>query len=112
MIGLALLAVAILACLGLFAIVFKRNLIKIVMGITVLSSAANLLLVVLGYRNGAIAPIFTSASETYMVLPTPQALTLTSIVISFAVTALMLSFAILIYRHYGSLDSRKRRLLK
>ena len=63
MIGLALLSVAVLACLGLFAIVFKRNLIKIVMGITVLSSAANLFLVVLGYRDGAIAPIFTRASK-------------------------------------------------
>ncbi|RLF52599.1 MAG: cation:proton antiporter, partial [Thermoplasmata archaeon] len=47
-----------------------------------------------------------------MVMPVPQALTLTSIVIGVAVLALILSLAIMIYRHYGTLDSRKVRRLK
>lgn len=45
-------------------------------------------------------------------MPVPQALTLTSIVIGVAVLALILSLAIMIYRHYGTLDSRKVRRLK
>jgi len=45
-----------------------------------------------------------------MVLPTPQALTLTSIVINLAIVALMLSFAILFFKYYGTLDAGKRRL--
>jgi glucosamine 6-phosphate synthetase-like amidotransferase/phosphosugar isomerase protein len=47
----------------------------------------------LGYREGGVAPIFTLAPSELMVLPTPQALTLTSIVIGVATSALVLSFA-------------------
>ena len=111
MISLPFIAVMIIVALGVSAAVLKRNLIKIVMGVSISASGVNLFLISLGYREGGVAPIFTSAPTMNMVLPTPQALTLTSIVIDLAVTAMMLSFAILIYRHYGSLDSRKRRLL-
>lgn len=110
MIGIPFLAVLILLLLGLSCIVLKRNLLKIVMGVNVIGSAANLFLVSLGYRTGGVAPIFTDTPGNVMVLATPQALTLTSIVINLAVTALMLSFCIMIYRHYGSLDPKKRRL--
>jgi multicomponent Na+:H+ antiporter subunit C len=101
--------VAILVILGLYAVVFKRNLIKIVIGITLIESGVNLFLITLGYRENSIAPIYTSkpAGATIMSLPVPQALTLTSIVIGVAVTALMLSLVVHIYRHYGTLDVRK-----
>lgn len=110
MISIQFLAVIILISLGLSAAIFKKNIIKIIMGVQVIGSGVNLFLISLGYREGGIAPIFTSASKLQMVLPTTQALTLTSIVIGFAVVALMLSFAISIYGHYGTLDTQKRRL--
>lgn len=103
-------AVAVLLIIGVYALIFKRNLLKIAMGLNIIASGANLFLIAAGYREGGVAPIFTNVPQLEMVLPTPQALTLTSIVINLAVTAMMLSFAILIYKHYGSLDSRKRRL--
>ncbi|HDD72587.1 MAG TPA: cation:proton antiporter [Candidatus Aenigmarchaeota archaeon] len=111
MISIQFLTVAVLVTLGLSTLIFKRNLIKIVMAIDVIGSGVNLFLISLGYREGGIAPVFTGATSMKMVLPTPQALTLTSIVIDVAVTALMLGFAMSIYRHYGTLDVRKRRLL-
>ena len=110
MIEMHMIAVAVLVGAGIGAAVLKRNLIKVVMGIEVAAAGINLFLVSLGYREGGIAPIFTNAPGLYMVLPTPQALTLTSIVIGLAVTALMLSFAVIIYESYGSIDTRKRRL--
>jgi len=110
MISLPFLAVMVIISIGLSAVIFRRNLVKIVMGTSIVASAINLFIVSLGYREGGVAPIFTGAPTLEMVLPTPQALTLTSIVIDLAVTAMMLSFAIIIYKHYGSLDSRKRRL--
>ncbi len=110
MISLPFIAVVVLIAFGLATVLFRKNMIKIVMGVSVIGSGVNLLLVSLGYRESAIAPIFTSAETTLMVLPTPQALTLTSIVISMAVTALMLALAVQIYRHYGSLSTEKRRL--
>lgn len=110
--SLPYIAVVTLTIIGLGTIVLKRNLIKIFLGIVILESAVNLFLVSLGYREGAIAPIYTNAPDRLMVLPTPQALTLTSIVIGVATTALLLSFAIIIWRKYGSIDIGFLRRLK
>ena len=101
------LAVVGLIIIGLSAVLFRKNLIKIIIGITLIESGVNLFLITLGYREGSIAPIWTSSPGGIMAYPVPQALTLTSIVIGVAVTALMLSLVIHIYRHHGSLDVRK-----
>ncbi len=101
---------AILIIFGLYGVIFKRNLIKIVIGVSLMECGANLFLVSVGFRKGGIAPIYTMAPEGYkMVLPTPQALTLTSIVIGLATTALMLTLTIVLYKHYGTLDPTKIR---
>jgi multicomponent Na+:H+ antiporter subunit C len=105
-------AVACLIIIGLYALVFKRNLIKMIIGITLIESGVNLFIITLGYRKGSVAPIYTSSPGGVMALPIPQALTLTSIVIGVAVLALMLSLVIQIYRHYGTLDVRKVGRLK
>ena len=105
-------AVACLIIIGLYTLVFKRNLIKMIIVINLIESGVNLFLITLGYRKGSIAPIYTSSPGGVMALPIPQALTLTSIVIGVAVLALMLSLVIQIYRHYGTLDVRKVRRLK
>jgi multicomponent Na+:H+ antiporter subunit C len=105
-------AVAALVCIALYIMMTQRNLIKIVMGITILQSAINLFLVALGYRTGGVAPVFTSGPVELMVLPVPQAMTLTNIVIGVSTTALMLSLIILIYRHTGETDAEKSRRVK
>ncbi|TFH35668.1 MAG: cation:proton antiporter [Dehalococcoidia bacterium] len=106
------LAVAALICVSLYIMMTQRNLIKIVMGVTIFQSAVNLFLVALGYRSDGVAPVFTSGPVELMVLPVPQALTLTSIVIGVSTTALMLSLIILIYRHTGETDAEKSRRVK
>ncbi len=106
------LAAALLAGVTFYIIIFKRNLIKLIMGIAILASGVNLFLVALGYRAGGNAPIYTDVPEGTMVLPVPQALTLTSIVINVAVLALMLTMVIHIYRHTGDIDAKKSRRLK
>ena len=105
-------AVSALILIGLYAVIFRRNLIKMVIGITLIQSGVNLFLITLGYREDSVAPIFTSLPPGTVVpegmsFPVPQALTLTSIVIGVAVLALMLSLIIHIYRHYGTLDARE-----
>ena len=110
-------AVALLIGIALFIMITQRNLIKVVMGLSIMASGVNLFLITLGYRAGGVAPIYTSAPEGVkvpegMVLPVPQALTLTSIVIVVATLALMLSMVVRIYRSTGSTDSEKSRMLK
>ena len=101
------LAVIGLVLVGLYAVLFRRNIIKMIIGITIIESGVNLFLITLGYREGSVAPIYTSSPGGLMALPVPQALTLTSIVIGVAVLALMLSLAIHLFRHYGTLDARE-----
>ena len=101
------LAVIGLVLIGLYAVLFRRNIIKMIIGITIIESGVNLFLITLGYREGSIAPIYTSSPGGLMAMPVPQALTLTSIVIGVAVLALMLSLAIHLFRHYGTLDARE-----
>ncbi|MDI3501904.1 MAG: multicomponent Na+:H+ antiporter subunit [Archaeoglobi archaeon] len=103
-----------LFALGLGTVIWKNNLIKILIGLDIMESAVHLFLVSLGYRTGGTAPIWTgiSSEETVFVLPIPQALTLTSIVIGLATLAMALSITVNVYRHYGTLDIREIRRLR
>ena len=98
-----------LLAVGLYAIVAKKNLIKVIVGVMVIEYAVNLFLLLLGYRAGGIAPILTpdlseQAFIEQTVDPVPQALVLTSIVIGLGVLALMVSIAIRLYEKYGTFD--------
>jgi len=105
--------VVVLALIGLSAMLFRRNLIKMLMGLSLLEAAVNLFLVAIGYRQDGIAPIFTNAPEpARMVMPTVQAMTLTSIVIGVATLAMMLAFTMVIYKKYRTVDVQHARKLK
>lgn len=106
-------AVVILVCLGIYTLIFKKNILKIAIGIILIGNGVNLFLVTLGFRKDSVAPIYTHAPEgTNMVMPTAQALTLTNIVIGLATTAIILSLAMKIYKHYGTLDTDEARRLR
>ena len=106
-----------LFAIGLYAIVAKKNLIKVIIGVMVIEYAVNLFLILLGYRAGGIAPILTpSMSDADFagrtVDPLPQALILTSIVIGVGVLALMVAIVIRLYEKYGTFDSTEIKQLK
>jgi len=105
-------AVALLVGIALYILIFKRNMVKIVMGVAILGAAVNLFLVALGYRAGGVAPIYTVSPQGPMVLPVPQALTLTSIVIAVSIIALMLTMVMHTYRHTKDVDAKKSRTMK
>ena len=102
----------VLILLGITVMLAKRNIVKVLMGLSLIESAVNLFLVAIGYRQGGVAPIFTNVPGTHMVMPTVQALTLTSIVIGVATMAMLLSFAMVLYRKYGTTDFLKIKKLK
>jgi multicomponent Na+:H+ antiporter subunit C len=110
--NLPFVTVVVLTFIGLVTVLFKRNIIKILLGINILESAVNLFIVALGYREGGVAPIFTLAPSELMVLPTPQALVLTSIVIGVATSALVLSFAMVLHGRYGTVEIDRIQRLK
>jgi multisubunit Na+/H+ antiporter MnhC subunit len=102
-----------LFCVGLYGVVRKRNLIKIIVGLGIMEYSMNLFFVLLGYRFHGRAPIDAQDQTILnMVDPLPQALVLTSIVIGLGVTALVISLAIRIYEKYGTFDITKIKRLK
>ncbi len=100
--------------IGLYIILVKHNLIRIIMGLNIVDTGVNLFLISIGYVKGGTAPIFSrpGIKAGSMVDPVPQALVLTAIVIGVAVLALALSLAIRLYQHYKTLDLRKIRRMK
>lgn len=105
----------ILMVIGIAIIINKKNLVKIVMGMSILDYGINLLLISIGFRVDGKVPIFIEESiinGKNFVDPIPQALTLTSIVIGACVIALALSLTIKIKEFYGSIDSDDVRRLK
>ena len=103
----------VLFCVGLYGILRKRNIIKIIIGLGIIEYAVNLFFVLIGYRTHGRAPILAKDQQILnMVDPIPQALVLTSIVIGLAVTALIVAIAIRLYEKYGTFDITKINRLK
>ena len=108
---------------GLYCAVVKKNMVKIVIGIMVMEYAVNLFLIMLGFRFDGQAPIIdpgaiesgTTLTSNFLnsaVDPLPQALVLTSIVISLGSLALLISICVRIYQKYGTFDITEIRRLK
>ena len=97
---------------GLYGIVTSRNLIHITVCVTVCQSATYVLLLAIGYRTKGTAPVFSDipTEGRKVVDPVVQSLTLTDIVVSVAVAALLLSFALKAFEHYRSLDPAEMEL--
>jgi len=107
----------ILFAVGLYGIVAKRNIIKIILGFMILDYSINLFLLLVGYRKNGIAPILGKTDNLSKFIlravdPLPQALVLTSIVIGLAITALFVAIAVRIYEKYGTFDITKIKRLK
>ena len=103
--------------IGLYCILTKKNIIKIVIGLVIMESGINLFLVLIGYKNDGVAPINdrTLSPLEFMarsVDPLPQALVLTSIVIGLGVTTLAIALCIRLYEKYGTFDISQIRKLK
>jgi multicomponent Na+:H+ antiporter subunit C len=97
---------------GLYGILTKRDLVKIILSSGIMGYAGNLMFVLFGYRRGAVYPILEKGKEAAaMVDPLPQALVLTSIVIELGVTALLAALAIRLFQKYRTYDITKMRRL-
>lgn len=107
-----------LLLIGLYVVVAKKNIVKIIIGVIILEYAVNLFLILLGYRSGGAAPIRTPeqvdtpAFAAGSVDPLPQALILTAIVIGVGCLALMVSMALRLHQKFGTFDMTRIRELK
>lgn len=102
-----------LLLIGLYSIMVKKNLIKIVIGLVIIEYAINLFIVLIGYRLGGHAPVMEAGKTAWkFVDPLPQALVLTAIVIGLATLVLIISLCIRVYEKYGTMDITDIRKLR
>jgi multicomponent Na+:H+ antiporter subunit C len=73
--------------LGLYCILRKRNIIKMIIGVVIAQYAVNLFFVLMAYTD-----------------PVPQAVVLTSIVVGLSMVIVLIALAIRIYEKYGTFD--------
>lgn len=103
----------VLFLVGLYGVLVKRNLLKIIIGLALIEYSVNLFLVLIGYvKKGEIPIISEGIKNSNFVDPLPQALVLTAIVIGVATTALILSSAVVLYKKYGTFNVKKINQLK
>lgn len=95
-----------LVVVGLYGVVTSRNLIHLVVCLSVVQSATDVLILEVGYVNGAHAPVFVNlpAHPGPAVDAVMQALSLTDVVLGAAVSALLLALAVQVHKRTGSLD--------
>jgi multicomponent Na+:H+ antiporter subunit C len=90
---------------GLYGVITSRDVIHLVICLSVIQSATYVLLVAIGYRTNQGAPIYADVPPALPAVdPVVQALTLTDIVVGATSTALLLALAVQVYKHRGSVD--------
>jgi multicomponent Na+:H+ antiporter subunit C len=90
---------------GLYGVVTSRNLIHLVVCLSVVQASTYVLLLAVGYVEGGTAPIFNGIPlGTKAVDPVVQALTLTDVVVSVTVIGLILALAVDVHRRARTVD--------
>ena len=98
-----------LILIGLWGMLTQRNIIRMIIGFSLLDTGIHMVMVSIGYVTGGTAPIINAAvpaaeAASRVVDPLPSALVLTAIVIGLGVTAVMLSFAVRIHQEKKTLN--------
>ena len=101
----AFVAAGLFGC-GLY-MVLSRNLVRVLLGLSLLTTAVNLVLFQTGRYRSAQPPIIPEGADRLSDAadPLPQALVLTAIVIGFALTAMLAALALRAYRGHGTIVS-------
>lgn len=110
---LPFLVAAWLFLVGLYGIVTSRHLVHLIMCLVVVQTSTYLLILGVGYKLGASAPIFADIPVgTPAVDPVTHALMLTDIVVEATLMALLLALAIQAEERAGSVDPEQLRMMR
>lgn len=98
-----------LLLIGMWGMLTNKNIIRMIIGFSLIDTGVHMIMVSIGYLSGGTAPIINEAVNRSTALqdvvdPVPSALVLTAIVIGLGITAVMLAFAVQIYEKKKSLS--------
>jgi multicomponent Na+:H+ antiporter subunit C len=115
------LAAALVFTIGLHTVLTRRNIVKMVMGLSLMEASGYLLLLSMAYRSGSTAPVLLNppAGQTSDSLakgnvadPMLQNICLTAIVIGVAITGVFLAIVVRLAQHHRSVDADQVRELR
>ena len=89
-------AAMVLFVVGIYCLAVKRNMVRLVIGVEILTSAANLNFIT-----------FSSYARPGSVDPLAHSVVIISLVVGACVVAVALTMVVSAYRHYKTLDARK-----
>ena len=92
--------------IGFTQLLLNKNLIKKIIGFSMMDSGIYLFLASYGYIESRLVPIYVNGNTdpSQYVNPLPAGLVLTGIVVSVSVTAVMLGLTVRLYQRYHTLD--------
>jgi multicomponent Na+:H+ antiporter subunit C len=98
----------VLLCIGLYGIMFKKNLVKKTIGLTILQASVVLFWVSIGSKWGATVPVLDPnipvADAANYLNPLPHTLMLTAIVVGVATLGVAFALLVATYNRYKTLD--------
>lgn len=103
------LMIVVLLVIGLYGMLFKRNLLKKLIGMNIFQTAIFLFYIEGSTKLGATVPVIDPAlghNPVDYVNPLPHVLILTGIVVALSITGVALAFLIRIHRAYNTLDEK------
>ena len=93
--------------IGFSLLLLNKNMIKKIIGFSMMDSGIYLFLASYGYIESRLAPIYTREAgndPAAYINPLPAGLVLTGIVVGVSVTAIMLGLTVRLYQRYHTLD--------
>lgn len=98
--------VMLLFVVGIYGMLFKRNILKKIMGMNIMQVSVIIFFLVLAHKTDATVPILIPGitEAEYYVNPLPHALMLTAIVVSLGTLGVALALTIKIQRSFKSLE--------
>lgn len=99
---------SILITIGLYGIMMKKNLVKKILGLSIIQASIIMFWIVSAYKDGAGVTVLDKRlgvenPELYL-NPLPHTLMLTAIVVAVVTLGVALALVIAIYREYNTLD--------
>lgn len=103
--------IILLLIIGLWGMLFKRNLLKKLIGMNILQSSIILFYIVSASKYNATVPVLNPKLKviepSQYINPLPHTLMLTAIVVSVATTGVALALLIVIYKRFNTLDENE-----
>lgn len=98
----------ILFSIGLYGVLVKRNIIKLIISTMILNYAVYILLVLMGFRQQGQVPVFAAGQEiNFIVDPLPQSMVMVAMIVGLAVTALLAAVAMRLYQRFRTFDLKQ-----